>query len=84
MKINDTLLMFWKLDASSLLSLWHSNDVDNTQYRADGGCLAKHYMADICDVTVLISADSLWKYEYSSDMAVFLRWPPSFQVPYNW
>jgi hypothetical protein len=44
---------------------------DNTQCRALGDCLTKHNVADFCDLMVLISVNSLWKYEYGSDLAIF-------------
>jgi hypothetical protein len=64
MKINDTLLSFWKLDARCFLcSPDTSMASDNTQWRAVGESLTKHNLADVRDLMVLISVDSLWKYE---------------------
>jgi hypothetical protein len=72
MKINDTLLVFWKSDARCYLcSAWHLMASDNTQCRAVGDCLTKHNLTDVCDVMVSISVDNLWKYEYGSDLAIF-------------
>jgi hypothetical protein len=72
MKINDTLLMFWKLDARCFLC---SPDIevasDNTQCLTVDDCLNKHNLANICALMVFISVDSLWKYEYGSDLAIF-------------
>jgi hypothetical protein len=72
MKINDTLSTFWKLDARCFLC---SPDTymasDDTQCLAVGDCLIKHNLLDVCDIMVLISIDSLWKYEYGSDLAIF-------------
>jgi hypothetical protein len=72
MKTNDTLLMFWKLDARCFLC---SPDTymasDNTQCSAVGYRLTKHNLADVRDPMVLISVDNLWKYKYGSDLAIF-------------
>jgi hypothetical protein len=39
--------------------------------QAVGDCLSELNSADVCDLMVLTSIDSLWKYEYGSDRAVF-------------
>jgi hypothetical protein len=60
---------------------------DNTQCRADGDCLTKHNLADVCDLMVLISVDNLWKYEYGSDLAIFPALaisPSSTFIPIMW
>jgi hypothetical protein len=44
---------------------------DNTQRLAVGVYLTEYDLADVCDLMMLISVDSLWKYEYGSDLTVF-------------
>jgi hypothetical protein len=41
------------------------------QCRAVGDCLTKHNLADVRDLMVVISIDSLWKYENGSELAIF-------------
>jgi hypothetical protein len=72
MQINDTLLMFWKSDARCFLCYPDTKMAsNNTQRRAVSDCLTKHNLADVCDLIVLISVDSLWRYEYGSDLDIF-------------
>lgn len=44
---------------------------DNIQCSSVGDSLTEHNLADVNDLTVLTSVDSLWKYEYGSNLAIF-------------
>jgi hypothetical protein len=77
MKIIDTLLMFWKLDARCFLC---SPDIevasDNTQCLTVDDCLTKHNLADVSDLLTIYESMSMaatWPY--------FLHKLYSLQVP---
>lgn len=62
--INDTSLMFWKLDVRCFLFNPDSEVKSDSKHclPADD-CLPNHNLTDVCDPMVLISVDSLWKYD---------------------
>jgi hypothetical protein len=70
MKINDTLLTFWKVRCTLFpLFSWHLDGV--WQHAVGDDCRTKHSLARVCDLMVLIFVDSLRKYECGSDLAIF-------------
>jgi hypothetical protein len=68
MKINDTLLYSERCTFFIFLTVkWRLT----TPSAALLTTVTKHNLADICDLMVLIFVDNLWKFEYSSDLAIF-------------
>lgn len=71
---NNNTHMFLKLDARCFLYTpdWTASGI--TRWSAFGYCHEKHNLAEFPGQTVMISVDSLWKYECGRNWAVLPHW----------